>query len=88
MIENALIWDCHFQEIPRQDWPDTPGAVFVTKGNGSAEDLPWHVSTWVDDPIENVLGLGRFWKKEDAVLFAIARANLNSPVKTAAKDGE
>lgn len=34
-MSEVVIYDCHFQDIDPQDWPNIPGTVFVTKINMS-----------------------------------------------------
>lgn len=79
-MSEVIIYDKHFVQIDRQDWPDKVGTIFVTKmarSNNWAKE--WVVSEWVDCPHDNVMSLGEFWKKEDAIIFANAKAELTAP---------
>lgn len=72
----VIVWDIPFNQIQRQDWPDIHGTVFITiDPNVTPNGQKWKVSQWRDDKHENVHGLGSFWTKEDAVIFANAKAD-------------
>lgn len=75
-MSEVIEWQCAWSAIPQQDWPDIPGTIFITLDPSVPKNgQRWKVSTWVDDPTENVLGLGSFWHIEDARIFANAKAN-------------
>lgn len=72
----VIEWARPWNEVLHQDWPDIPGTIFITiDPNVPSNGKRFIVNQWVDDPAENVLGLGSFWRIEDARLFANARAN-------------
>ena len=70
-MEQVLVWDCEWQNIPTQDWPPA-GAVYVCEDcQHRCGSESWVVSIMGDGTLEgDTVQLGIFWRKENAVLFA------------------
>jgi hypothetical protein len=75
-MKGPIIWDCHWNEIQEQDWPDQVGAIFVLKLHSTNEHAKqWGVFEWVESEVDHVMNLGEFWKKEEALIFANAKCS-------------